>query len=439
MATIRRVSGGGSALMNAINVAVGGDTILVEPGVYSPITCTKDGGSVTIIGADKNRCIVDGNGESYVYWKQSNWGRQHHFYNFTFRNGIAMKGPKTDDNYLGAIRGSGAARDTFTNCNIYGMKNNSILYMYDSNNAIVDRYHAGVFIYCGFYGCDIHDCECNGGLIFSSGSTSYAATCCEIHHNLMKCASSIDPASAHGIANYEGSFMLHSNVRCLIHHNVCYGDQSMIQGSTMVNSVVAFNSAYANPDKNNYVCHSLIYRPGNSNAEWWKSGSRMMGCVIYGNTGFNRIISANGSSITPKMANCALANNSPVLPTSDNTRIIWAYPQGSIHNCVFDTPKNQSYAQCNNASFDAADNLFDVADMGFIDPANMNFKLKSDSVLIGKGAAKYLQSGCEDLAGNPFKNVPAVGPYEFYEKNSVWRMPNYMQPFGGMNQTGCED
>ena len=160
------VSGGGSALQNAINSAVAGDVLLVAPGTYSPIDTNNK--AIRIEGTGSVAAtIINGNGTQRC--AMLGYGTATILNGFTLKNGNVSSGSGggssggTLNNCIlmdnNALDGGGAYNGTLNNCILKGNVANSSINPYGG----------------GSYSCTLNNCLLTGNTA-ACGGGSYGGT-----------------------------------------------------------------------------------------------------------------------------------------------------------------------------------------------------------------------------------------------------------------------
>ena len=396
---IYHVTGGGSALNTALrNSAVTNNSIFyVHPGIYTPYNVTtKSGLSVIGIGESRSDVVIRG-----LYWDGSEQKKSTAIAgtHIDVLSNMTLSG-FTRTNLSIADIGYEQPAKTLRDCDIFDCK--TIL---SSDPGI----KGDLFHQTAFYNC--HISGCTTGSYFFYGSVVQD---CELNHNTMQYYSNA------------GTFFSSNDVR----RN--YAHDNFLRGYMQVN-VQSYANIYEN---NNLNSHSF----SNSNGIF-------ANCLFIGNKNLNNF----GYGCQYK--NCVFVQNTTTETAGNlyrpNITGTSAQTQLRINN-FYDVPLtsiNNMQALINNSQVSgkyalAEDNHFGVqlADLGFIDSENHDYRLKSDSVLISAGTtrsdftvrygSKYFPSSSQlDIDGRRFKNPPSVGPYQYYKKIEG-EIPNYINPIG---------
>lgn len=372
---IINVSGGGSALQDAINSASNGDTLLVDDGVYSPINWYLKSFDPPIIIRSKNgrgNCIIDG-GHTYDESTDTHTGKRCvngnnkyvvELYGFTLRNGYS------------ANHGSGCfyvkgADLIIENC--VALQYGGGAYSSSLQNSIIRNCSASRG--GGAYNSTLTDCKIYNNIVndtdstYSIGGGTYGgtATNCEIFDN--------EQISTNYNSGGGGTYNTNTT-NCYIHDND--------------SSISDYDSVYGGTHKND-----LIIGGGNGN---------YYSCTIISDKGF----CANLSSFS--IRNCILyfrgENGTPMQGHSAN--------RTNYDNCLF---------------YPAVSNLVDKPSiLNGVDPLlDDTYHLRKNSPCIGAGNAEYLQSAT-DLDGKAWKVPPSIGCYEFYGSKKY--LPSALRPLG---------
>lgn len=454
---IIEVSGGGSALQDAINSASSGDTLLVDDGVYSPITF-KSEVALTIQSRNGNaNCIIDG-GHTYDEATDAHTGTRcvkgvsivmHRVKGFTLTNGydsngagaalvtledcileynyssetgggcsnVTAKNCVLRENYAKSF-GGGSALGTLENCVIYnnvsgsfggGVQNGTVINCEIYNNqavygggvqAVTDIDNCKIYNNTatnggGSHNCTLTNCEIYNNTATNGGGGTYGGTItgCEIYGN----------TANDGGGNYKGVA-----TNCIIHDNVAgAGGSGGCRDGTITNCIV-----YNNKSGNNsfgetaytHIYNSLIVNTSiASNQTMCYGGSRYSSTFIGGRSAWD-------ISTTCTIANCIFYGTGNNYGTSTSNTTI-------IKNCV-SYPKVYQHPTPNvePENFYIVDPLLDE-----------NYHLQKGSPCIGAGSAEYLQSAT-DLDGKAWKTPPSIGCYEFYGSKKY--LPSDLHPMG---------
>ena len=418
------VSGGGDALKIQLNSAPDNSVILVEPGVYTPLNPGGTTKNVQVIGMDKDTCIIDGGGTSCLYDGRENYGSTKSnikLYNFTLRNGTNdRQGRNHDQNNIHAVLYGG----TYINCNFHHLIATQRYYTDSSTGNLKRSWIEAVTFRPLMYGCEIHDCSSDTHWDFQP-VVQYNLY---IHDNVHKTLTTAESEDG-TMVNLDGQAMYYNMRNGILVNNVLCG---CVEGG-MQNCIIANNISCSAEDRiySSYRGNTLCYRGGSVVRK---------NNVYYNNKEFNSFSSFNAQGSTTQMhwANCVFVQNNAYNGGNANkTAYITLGHQGSLKHCWLDGTHTISMSDHGDRAKRVVQCITDGTDPGFVDPANNDFHLKPNSPLIAMGEPSLLYS-INDLAGRPFKDPPAIGPYEFYEDGAKlgWKMPNYMVPFGGFSPLG---
>ncbi|MCL1887522.1 MAG: hypothetical protein FWF96_01450 [Kiritimatiellaeota bacterium] len=367
-ATTNSVSGGGSALQDAI-VAGGYDVLLVGPGIYDPIDTgnatlrieSVDGAETTIIdGGGTQRCVTLG---SYAYTADTNTV----LVGFTLRNGRVSE--TSDSAY-----GGGALRGTLIGCVL--------------TNNTVEAASAGFTAYGGgAYGSLMFDCHIVANKAIGNAASSHGGganlckmTDCKIVGN--QSVSTSGNAYGGGISQCDATGSVLADNRVQSDSNHIYGggaysgglNRCVISGNKAL-GVVAGGGGTCNATLNNCLVieNEAAYGGG-------VSGGFLRNCTI----SMNRA-TATGSTAGGGITGGVTANNCIVVANVDG-------------NNTFNNHNNSAfYSSCTTPN----DNLHGNIDANplFVDPFN-DFRLQPTSPCIDAGDDTVL-SGDLDLDGKP--------------------------------------
>ena len=394
---VYHVSGGGDALntiLRSSSTALS-SIIYVHPGIYNPYNATRNAGiSVIGVGETRDDVVIRG-----LYWDGSQQKFSSPLGSMTLLSHMTLSG-FTRTNINVADIGYQTPCNALYDCNIFDCKT-----IVSSDPGIKgDLFHQAAFYNCHISGCTT-------GSYFFYGSI---VRDCEINHNTMQYSSSA------------GTFFGGNDVRRnYVHDNV-------LRGYMQTNA-----QSYAN-----------IYENNNLNSHTYGNGFGIFAnCLFIGNKNLNNF----GYGCQYK--NCVFAQNTTTGTAGNLYRPHLAGTSAQTQlriNNFYDVPLtsiNNMQGLINNSQVSgkyvlAEDNHFDIqlADLGFVDSENHDYRLKSDSALISAGTmrsdftvrygSKYFPSSNQlDIDGRRFKNPPSVGPWQFY-KSIEGEIPNYINPVG---------
>lgn len=451
------VSGGGTALEDCIRAlpatasATNPHIIFVEPGVYSPVVltgkATTHGAAFSagskyhiIIGTNRDTCIVDGGGTDVCWQYQTNWlGTFCKIYNMTFRNGIAKAYPSGSNVIAAAVQLCGNAR--LVNCKICDCVLPP-LYTRDDQGVATKLLDSTLVHYCCLHGCEICNNTCTG----TSQMIETSCFGCNIHHNYYKSPSKTESETGTEftsdgrsmICDYPSCGSPFGCERCIIHHNTIADKRSSSTGIKAKGAnlcIFAFNENVGNSG------HGIFYRAGFAGNG---TGHPITHCIFYKNTGFRCLNNLNGDN-QGKYENSVCIGNTH--PSGFITYLGTTGGGTQAEHCVTDTTTN---VKSSNDHYNCI--LTGVADAGWVDPDNLDFRLLPGSPLIGMGRTDvgkwyYDPKASQtfgwnygpltkhgDLSGRPFKEVPSIGCFEYYEDSDpllpILHPPMFFNPFG---------
>ena len=412
------ITGGGSALDDALNFRndfnyTNGDILRVGPGIYSPINFAKYLQNVEVRSTDgKEVTIIDGQGTSTCLKNRYNKASYpYQFYGFTLRNGFISSDISAPANSAAGIMGAIELYD----CNIYDC---SAVNLYDP---WYDPYNgAGAIASQSYSATKIYNCDISGNVgdmfpLIRMGSNRLIYGC-DIHDNV-----STAP-------NRGDRFSLISMIeRCKIHDNLISG---LLLGP-------------------NNTINTLIYNnKGTSSNNWLGERTMIINCVIANNIGFAL---ENGSGQATYWKNNVVFGNRRTNGNYVGGTFYGYSGRSQVWNCYFDQLSTSvNWSGWNELSGNRLDGSVFIqdADFGFVDPANGDFRLRPDSMLIGKGTWEILSGktptgttlhydGTEanewlsangDFTSRPWKDPPSVGAYEYIKDKQ--NLPNKLYPMG---------
>lgn len=408
------ITGGGAALDDALNKRNGfsytnGDILNVGPGIYSPINFAEYIKNVEVRSTDgKEATIIDGQGLSTCFKNRyTNAGYIFNLNGFTLSNGFLSSDLSVPAYSGAAIHGAVYAY----NCNIFDC---SAVNLYDPWYTPFNRVAAiaGASFPHILVNCEISGCVADNFCLVRVSRMDY----CDIHHNV-------------STAPYRGDqYTLISNCRkCKIHHNSISG--IFLPAGKIVNCQIYRNQ-------------------GLSSNNWLGERTRQINNIIANNVGFSL---ENGWGGASYWKNVVCYNNKRTNGNYATATIYGNSGRSQIWNCYFDQLSSTiSWSGWNELSGNSRKNSVFIqdADFGFVDPENDDYRLRPDSMLIGKGTWDVLSgkmptetspafNGTEDnewLSANgdftsrPYKDPPSVGAYEHIEEEP--HIPNDIYPFG---------
>ena len=428
------ITGGGTALDDALNKRNGfnytnGDTLYVRPGIYSPINFAQYLKNVEVRSTDgKENTIIDANHlTSCLDNRYVNSGYIFHFYGFTLRNGYIST--DISGNSLSNYQDVEGAR-TF---NLSGAALNGAIYLYDSNIFDCESY-------CKYPYANWKNNEAYGNICgVASANPTHQFYNCEISG----CRSNT-------------MFLRNTNLNwCDFHHNECTrrqnGDKTSFWGVTCRKSKLHDNRISGIFLDGNPKVDTLIYRNyGLSGSAWLSERSHIINCVIANNIGFDAGLE-NGWGGPTYWKNNVIVGNRNYNGSYTRSVIYGNGGRSTILNCYFDQLSNSIvWSGWNELSGNNRKGSVFIkdADFGFVNIENDDYRLRPDSMLIGKGTWDVLSgkaptdtapsyngtseniwlSANGDFTSRKFNDPPSVGAYEYIEEKQ--HIPNDIYPFG---------
>lgn len=395
MATIN-ISGGGSALNYAAQTATRNDVLLVEDGIYDPVTLpfvSLCGVTIRSVHGPKN-CIIDATdtGKRCITAVGSGnyWSGQHgYLYGFTLRGGHTESG----DGQYQEGRGGGA----------YGLQRmeDCIIENCTSANG------GGAFLVnsCIMQNCIIRDCTStgNGGAWLQQGDACKVTNCL-----IQRC-----DASGWGGVNLSAAYIdgctfedCGGGVSCMLHGNATSG--RVVRRCVFKNCHNTRGTTGLIGDVNLDSC--LFLDCTNTKTDCLVYGGQCTNCTFINctSTNLNHLISIKRSYCTygNHICNNIIGRGGIYLTGLGTTAAVIA---GNIMSGTVNVNSNTTAA-------DVQDNNIQnyAGDLGFRSESNDDYHLTAHSVAKGGGISDYVQFG-QDLSSISWNSPPSVGCYEYNE------------------------